>query len=296
MSENVVRITGNQLCEMVRERVDEAVNEAEIRSERKEQFRRLHEKALTDSEDVMKLYYGINTNNNKPVRINEMTIDRVLNKHGQNGLINISANRSGMPKEVNIENTKSLISDLKNSGYSYLPTYGRYRGRNGGEDDYEPSFLVFNYTYDGVQRDFNELYEFAVYLCKKYEQDSVLIKAPGKDPIYVDGNGKKANKRESDVVWKNGPTKEYFTSFKSKEDVDKEIRAKLMGKYKTYCHRNNIPVTKDGFEKYYNDNLTNVKEIGKRWTYDITFERYVNPMPQQLVERMRRKGEVMIWE
>ena len=277
------------------------INEAKISLEeeqhsRKEAFRKLHERATTANEDVMNRFFFFFFNHNKPVRIDEVTLDRVLNKHGKDGMINISANRSDMPQERNDAKTRELIDDLKKSGYSYLPTYGGYRGKNGVEDDYEPSFVVFNYNVDGEQRDFEQLKQFGLNLCGKYDQDSVLIKAPGQAPVYLNRNGEKVNSRESEKHWKNDPKQEYFTSFKSKEGVDKEIRAKLMGKYKTYCHKNNIPVTKDGFEEYYQEHLTDIDSIGKRYTYDITFEaRYVNPMPCQLSERMRRKGEVMIW-
>ena len=157
-------------------------------NERKEQFRRLHERASTENEDVMSRYYNISTNQNKPVRIDEITIDRLLNKHGKEGLINISANRSDLSQADNIINTKSLIADLKDSGYSYLPTHGGYRGKDGVEDDYEPSFIVFNKT-NGEKRDFEELRQFAILLCGKYNQDSVLIKAPNENPIYIDRNG-----------------------------------------------------------------------------------------------------------
>lgn len=72
---------------------------------------------------------------------------------------------------------------------------------------------------------------------------------------------------------------------------------KLMGKYKTFCHKNNIPITKDGFSKYYNEHLKDIDTIGKRFSYDITFDEcYVNPMPCQLNERMKRINEIMIWE
>ena len=266
------------------------------RQERKEQFRQLHEKAATADEDVMKRYYGIESNHNKPVRIDEVTLNRVLDKHGDNGMINISANRSDSPKDVNDKNTQSLINDLKRSGYSYLPVYGGYRGTDGVEDDYEPSFVVFNYDVNGHVKNFSELQTFAIELCGKYDQDSVLIKAPGKAPIYLDRNGNKANERESNKVLKNDPKQAYFTSMKSKDEVDDEVRNKLMGKYKSYCHQNNLPVTKDGFEKFYNEHLNDVDSVGGRYTYDIAFECYVNPMPCHLTERMKRKGEIMVWE
>lgn len=265
--------------------------------ERKEEFRKRHERATSDNELVMERFYGIHTNDNKPVLIEHVTLDRILKKHGANGMINISANRSDMPKEYNEENTKKLIEEIIKSGFSYLPTYGGYRDDGGVEDDYEPSFVVFNYdAKNGNPRDFNELYKLALEWCGTYNQHSVLIKAPNQDPIYVDRNGHKVNDDESDRYWKNDPKQNFFTSFKSKDDVDKEIKDKIMGKYKSYCHKNNIPLTKDGFKKFYQEHLSDIDSIGRRYTYDIRFECYVNPMPLQISERMKRKGEVMIWE
>ena len=298
-------ITESQLRNIVRKTISNALSEnvdgytdmEEERKRKKEVFRALHEKATTTKEDVMNRFYGIASNHNKPIRIDETTLDRILKKHGQNGMINISANRTDMPTEYNDQKTKELIADLKKSGYSYLPTYGGYRGTDGVEDDYEPSFVVFNYDEDGKAKDFDELKQFAQYLCGKYEQNSVLIKAPGEAPIWVNANGEKVNKRESDKYWKNDPKQEYFTSFKSKDAVESEIRAKLMGKYKSYCNRNGLPKTKDGFEKFYKEHLSDIDSIGKRYTYDISFDEcYVNPMPCQLVERMQRRGEVMAWD
>ena len=267
----------------------------EERKRRKEAFRMLHEKAKTANEDVMKRYYGIMSNNNKPVRIDEVTLDRVLKKHGNNGMVNISANRSNMSQEINDENTKSLISDLRQSGFSFLPTYGGYRGTDGVEDDYEPSFVVFNYDTKGNARNFKDLKQFALAMCGKYSQDSVLVKAPKQAPVWLDKDGNKINARESEKYWKNDPKQPYFTSFKPKEAVECEIREKLMGKYKTFCHRNNLQITKEGFDEFCKEHCKDVDSIGKRYTYDID-ECYVNPMPCQLSERMRRVGEVMIWE
>lgn len=294
MSKKLIKITEGDIHKIVKNTIDEIVNE---RRNLKESFRLLHEDAKTINEDVMNRFYGISSNHHKPVRIDEITLDRVLKKHGDNGMINISANRSDKPQEENDKQTKELINDLKQSGYSYLPTYGGYRGTDGIEDDYEPSFVVFNYDSKGNPKDFEELKKFALYLCGKYNQDSVLIKAPEEAPVYLNKDGKKVNSDETKQYWKNDPSKQFFTSFKSKDDVDNEIKAKLLGKYKSYCNHNNIPKTKEGFETFYNEHLKDIASIGKRYTYDIRFDEcYVNPMPCQLSERMRRKGEIMIWE
>jgi hypothetical protein len=297
----------SQLNRLIKECVKDVLSEEnkftsvnaiyEGRKRRKEAFISLHKKAKTANEDVMKRFYGLLANHNTPVRIDEITIDRLLKKHGGNGMVNISANKTGLPQEINDENTKSLIRDLRQSGFSYLPTYGGYRAENGVEDDYEPSFVVFNYDTKGNARDFDDLKQFALAMCKKYDQDSVLVKAPEQVPVWLDRDGNKANARESEKYWKNDPKQPYFTSFKSKDAVESEIREKLMGKYKTFCHRNNLPITKDGFDKFYKEHLNDIDTIGKRYTYDIGFnECYVNPIPSQLSERMRRVGEVMIWE
>lgn len=273
------------------------VNES-LHTLNKEDFRKLHHETLNENEQVMKRYYNIPTNRNKPILIEKVTLDRILKKHGSNGMINISANRSDMPKAYNDAKTSELIRKIQASGFSYLPTYGGYRDKKSGiEDDYEPSFVVFNYdAKTGEPRDFKELYDKAVEWCRDYDQHSVLIKAPNQNPIYVNGQGKKVNTHESDRYWKNDPKQEFFTSFKSKEAVDKEIREKLMGRYKSYCHKNNIPITKDGFEEYYNEHLNDIDTIGRRYTYDINFECYINPMPLQLSERLKRYGEIMIWQ
>lgn len=292
-----ILIKENELRSLVAESVSECLDE-NARKSRKEAFRRLHKQARTINEDVMSRFYGIDTNRSRPVRIDEVTLDRVLKKHGDNGMINIRANNSKKSQEYNDEQTKNLIRDLKQSGYSYLPTYGSYRSPDTGvEDDYEPSFVVFNYDTKGNPLDFEKLRQFGIYLCGKYDQDSVLIKAPGENPIYVDRNGNKYNSTESNKVWKNDPTQEYFTSFKSKDDVADEENAKLMHQYKIYCNRNGLPKTKKGFEEYCAAHRKDINSIGKRYTYDIGFgECYVNPMPCHLTERMKRKGEVMIWE
>lgn len=167
---------------MAKDIIRDIVHEELERFNRKEIFREAHRKAINENEDVMKRFYGILSNGNAPVQLNEVTLDRILNKHGNNGLVSISANRSDDTTEQNEISTRNLIGDLKRSGFSYLPVYGGYRGTDGVEDDYEPSFVVFNYDINGNATDFNDLMAFAVEMCGKYNQDSVLIKAPNKSP------------------------------------------------------------------------------------------------------------------
>ena len=56
-------------------------------------------------------------------KLNEETLSRIINKHGKDGFIIVSANRSGLDNETNNMNTKSLINDLKTSQYGYFPVF-----------------------------------------------------------------------------------------------------------------------------------------------------------------------------
>lgn len=281
----------------------------EEREVRKEAFRALHKKAATVNEDVMNRFYGITTNQNRPVRIDEATFDHVLNINGGNGMAYISANRSGMPQEVNDEQTKNLIRDLKRSGYSYLPIYGVCREANGEEDDYVPSFIVFNRDRTGNPLDFEKLCQFALSLCAKYNQGSVLIKEPDKSPVCVDKDGYEINSTESSKAWKNAPVQTYFMSFKSKKEVVIEACAKIWAKfgskltseYEAYCSRSNLIGTEKGFEGFCKEHLQGIDlmqiidSVDRRYTDGVGIGGcYVNPMPCQLTERMRRVGEVML--
>ena len=195
-------IDDSKLTKIVKESIHKVLNDntptiTEERKRIKEEFRKHHQKAMTANEDVMKRFYGITSNNYKPVRIDEITLDRVLKKHGKNGMINISANKSGEPQKLNDEQTRSLIKDLKQSGYLFLPTYGRHKGYDGLDYEYEPSFIVFNYDKNGNSKNFEQLRQFALALCGKYNQDSVIVTAPEKSAIWVDIDGNEVSKTEN---------------------------------------------------------------------------------------------------
>lgn len=270
---------------IIQEAVSQAIKQSikEHWDKEKKYYFSIEEKAQDINENVMQRYYGIEYNHYRPVLLKEVTLDRILKKHGTNGFVCISANRSDYPQEVNDKNTQHLIDDIKRSGYSYLPTYGGYRNNETGVmDDFEPSFLVFNYIENGNEGDFEKLRNFALQMCGKYEQHSVMIKYPNAAPTWEDKNGNMVSTHSTTTYWKNDPTKEYFTSLQSKEDIE--------DKEKHYTSK------RTGKTKY---------PISKRFTYDITdtpientesvLEFYVNPLPINLLEEQRRKGEIMIW-
>ena len=151
-----IGLTENDLCEMVKGNVMDILTEQERRhiqeewKNRHEELRKKLKIGDNESQRVMERYYGISSNPYKPLLLEKITLDRIMNKYGSDGYIVISAYRSDKGQEVNDRATRSLISDLKNSGYSYLPVYGGYRdSKTGVEDSFEPSFLVFNYSTNG---------------------------------------------------------------------------------------------------------------------------------------------------
>lgn len=264
----------NNLNRIIKESVTHSLSRL-LSEKRHEALRKKLVRSINESDDVMKKYYGINTNHYKPIMVEHITIDRIMHKHGNNGFIIISANKSDLPPEINEENTKEMIKLIKISGYSYLPTYGGYHNTETGEDgDYEPSFIIFNYNeqnnYDNSS-DFKELEDFGKFLCKKFDQDCFLCKRSDMPPMYLNRNGDKISVRETNKYWKNDPTKNFFSTFHTPEQDDKY-------------------------------------GIGRRWTNDIHFpdendtdnnekikEIYVNPIPCSLTERMRRKNEIMLY-
>ena len=215
-------------------------------------------------EDVMRKYWNIR-HQSAPILLERITVDRLMKKHGDNGFVIVSAHRSDKPDERNTKATQALIQDLKDSGFSYLPTYGGYKGSDGVTDNFEPSFVVFNYDESGNPTEWEDLHRFALDTCAKYEQDSVYVQAPGEAPEYQDEEGNRVNSTSSRDYAKNDLTQPYFTSMSSPDEIS--------GHGKT-------------------------QPVGRRFTSDIQFESrlYANPMPSSISARRRRKGEVMVWD
>lgn len=255
----VIKLTEGDINNMVIETINTLKGKETI----KESFRSKHRRPRNINEDVMKRFWNID-NQCAPVLVEGITIDRLMKKHGDNGFVIISANRSDESDERNTKATQELIRDLKNSGFAYLPSYGGYHGTDDVVDSFEPNFTVFNYDTKGNPTDFEDLYRFALDMCGKYGQDSVYINAPGKAPEYHNAQGEKVNDTSSRDYIKNDLSQEFYTTFSSPDEISRHGKT---------------------------------QPIGRGFTSDIQFEGkiYVNPMPSSNTARMRRKGEVMIW-
>lgn len=240
---------------------------------------------------VMGKYYNIESNRNEPVLLEKMNTSAIYKRHGDTGFVIVSANRSDLPAAENEANTKELLADIHRARFRYLPVYGGYRGTDGVEDDYEPSFLVFPYNTDGKPVDFAKLEAFAIAACGKYDQDSVFVMGPGKNPDHVDRNGNRVNTSSSRMLHVNDLAQQFFTSFKDNDAVDAEVSAKLKRDWKQ--HRAAHPGS--SFDDYKRDHEGDVRSIGRRFTADIKYEWFVNPAPRTFNERMRRfmPGEIL---
>jgi hypothetical protein len=210
-------------------------------------------------------------NKAKLVSINETNAKRMLDRHTAGGYVIISPCRGyaefgltpGVDKEalakINNERVKELYQEILNSGFSFTPCYGGFIENLGSEDEenvYEKSFIIYPQKRDGKDVDFEALRAFAIEMGRKFNQDSVLITEPGKNPKYITQSG------DVDMEFENEPTFNDLTS-----------------EYFTDLHKN---THKSGLN-------------GKPTRFSFN-EVYINPAPQGLSEANVRKsrGEVFI--
>lgn len=208
------------------------------------------------------------------VSLNEVNAKSLIDRHSKDGYVIISPcrgyadfgldgnNPADKEKLAHINNhrIKELVSILKGGDFSYTPTYGGFienQGEPNAENVYERSFVVYNHHKDGSVGDFKELYDFALNMAKKFNQDSVLVKAPNSNPEYVKQDGEVDFGFDGDVAF-NDAQQTYFT----------------------VLHKN-----------------TNKYDMQNRKPTRFSFlESYINPAPQCYGERISRarNGEIFL--
>jgi hypothetical protein len=221
----------------------------------------------------------------------KLNLDRLLKKHGGNGFAIISAckNPEEYPDWNNEKKSAELEKAIQDAGYSYTTAWGGYEGidNDSYNASYEKSFIVYNYvSHDNWHQDkqaggIGELRNFAVTMCKRFEQESVYFKAPNEAPVWLDENGNVVSKRSSEKVWKNDPNMPYFTSLKGEKGVEGELREKWKHIYKVILNYGNKPYKEEEFEKFFQEHkgersftdekgkVWNIDSIGRRYTADI---------------------------
>lgn len=132
--------------------------------------------------------------NKEPLRpLNEITTNRLLGKHAENGFVILSSMRQNLSDDENDSRSQKLINQLQSSSniFSFLPCYGGYIENKGTPKQvnvYERSIILFNFDKKGNITNFNDLRKKSQELCKQFQQEEFLIKEPGKPPYYVRTN------------------------------------------------------------------------------------------------------------
>ena len=121
-------------------------------------------------------------------QFNESNWGRIL-QHIDNGCMMISACRGERSEEENAKKTDELAEDIRSENLGYIRILGGYIENKGTEDEKEvteESFFVPK-PKDMSDEDF---FNIAIDLCKKYNQDSVLISLPNYTEFgYYDKSG-----------------------------------------------------------------------------------------------------------
>ena len=236
--------------------------------------KRLNEIVKSTINNFLSEYRSVTYNRAKMVSINENDIKRIISTHSDNGYIVISPCRGGSDfgidagnsqadydklANINRKRVKSMVNDIKQSGFSYTPTYGGFIENVGSDNEtnvYERSFIVYNKDKRGNNLNFGDLYKFGLEMCRKYNQDSFLVQAPNENPKYVTQDGSIDFEFSGGKVF-NDISQEYFTDL----------------------HKNT----------HKNGDISNRKPTRFSFT-----EAYVNPKPQCYSERHSRwlNGEV----
>ena len=115
----------------------------------------------------------------------EATLNRCLKYHANNGFIMVSACRTTRTPAENYIETGKLIAELKAMGLSHFTVYGGYQEENGKFADYETTMFIPAKTVDGDRVSMHTLVDIGKDLGQRYEQDSILVNEPGKDPYWL---------------------------------------------------------------------------------------------------------------
>lgn len=236
-----------------------------------------------------------NTNRNvTPVPIDEKLLRRIVKRHNVFNLIVISAWKNGSIRKSYAE-SKSLLSDIKESKYRYLPIYWGYK----------LFFIVFNTKYaesifsfeiDGC--DFKYLIDKGKEWALKYNQKCFLVNGSVRGLKYMgcDGN-------EITYTARIDYMRPLSMFMEKRENVKERLKNMFIRRYNKYketsLKNGEIPVE---FPMWYDKQNSENDFIGKGWTYDI--EHYenkkgsvicLNPMPACLNEAMSRTHELCYW-
>jgi len=104
-------------------------------------------------------------------------LSRILEHTNTNSIALLTAFRGDLTKSENKQRNKELSDDLYCIGYGYIKVEGNYLYSGRTEPETEDSYFVINKSYSTHE----EFSQDMIALGKKYEQESIILKAPGED-------------------------------------------------------------------------------------------------------------------
>lgn len=168
----------------------------------------------------------------------QYNIDNIIHgKQAQAGFVIISAEVEDLSVAENNKRTKELEDCIVEAGYSFKHALGGYTYTGAKGYTKEKSFVVFNYYKGGTKGNFDDLEKFALQMCDKFGQQSVLIAKPGEVPVYKDKNGNAVSdvSNSSTNVSVNQKNPPAYTSFKTaKGTAERDEEGKKTDKRKEH--------------------------------------------------------------
>jgi len=175
-------------------------------------------------------------NISKIIPLTETNAKRLIERHITNGFAIVSACRGGadfgldtnnLKEKMQLSNinkirTKEMINLIIEKGFSYTLSYGGFienQGEDNEENVYERSCIIYAEKKNG-EVDSQGMYMLALEICRKYNQDSVLVKMPNDNPQYITQDGNVDMVFNGDIAF-NDLAQIYFT------DLHKNTQSKI---------------------------------------------------------------------
>lgn len=160
----------------------------------------------------------------------EDKVNRLINKHAQNGFAIVSACRDSLSKKENLERTEHLKQIIIEMGWSHTICYGggfiEKEVIEDGDVEFDTSKHKFNeisfviYNYNRLDKDRN-LLDDAIKLCGIFDQDDIYYQEPNGKAYWYDRNGNRD--ATFSLMTKNDDGQMFFTGFGSSK-ISKKLK------------------------------------------------------------------------
>lgn len=205
--------------------------------------------------------------------ITEANLQRIVSGHKNDGYVILSASRDkdNLEREVgkslsnqqaidlNNKRTRELTAEIRKRGYSFIPVFGGYKEEGTNNASIEKSLIVYPYNIaKKTSLDFTTLYNDAMELASEYNQDSILVCEPNKNPKYVAVTENGYDSEEFKNTDINNVVNQYFTSLKRWDDssLNKKGRNFENGKPQRWTFS----------ESYIEENASNIMSSNARFS------------------------------